>query len=65
MSERNQLEAKAAEYFPGYIVRKDLVQQVKGNAVVPTYVLEFLLAQYCAAPMRPRSLRAWNRCARS
>lgn len=49
MSERNQLEAKAAEYFPGYIVRKDLVQQVKGNAVVPTYVLEFLLAQYCAS----------------
>jgi hydroxymethylbilane synthase len=29
-------------------VRKDLVGRVRGNAVVPGYVLEFLLAQYCA-----------------
>jgi len=30
------------------VVRKDLTNLVKGNAVVPTYVLEYLLGQYCA-----------------
>jgi ATP-dependent Lon protease len=25
------------------VVRKDLVKTVKGNAIVPTYVLEYLL----------------------
>jgi len=29
-------------------VRKDLVKTVKGNAIVPSYVLEYLLGQYCA-----------------
>jgi len=29
-------------------VRKDLVKLVKGNAIVPSYVLEYLLGQYCA-----------------
>src|SRR5690606_462933 len=28
--------------------RKDLVKIVKGNAIVPSYVLEYLLGQYCA-----------------
>lgn len=46
--ELTPVEAKASNAFAGYIVRKDLVHQVKGNAVVPSYVLEFLLAQYCA-----------------
>ncbi|WP_348524080.1 BREX system Lon protease-like protein BrxL [Phaeobacter sp. J2-8] len=36
------------EHFAGYVVRKDLVKAVKGNAIVPTYVLEYLLGQYCA-----------------
>lgn len=35
-------------HFPGLVVRKDLVKTVKGNAIVPTYVLEYLLGQYCA-----------------
>jgi ATP-dependent Lon protease len=30
------------------VVRKDLVKAVKGNAIVPSYVLEYLLGQYCA-----------------
>jgi ATP-dependent Lon protease len=34
--------------FPGKVVRKDLTALVKGNAVVPTFVLEYLLGQYCA-----------------
>ncbi|MBY6414297.1 BREX system Lon protease-like protein BrxL [Rhodococcus sp. BP-252] len=42
------LDLKANAEFPGMIVRKDLVGRVRGNAVVPGYVLEFLLAQYCA-----------------
>lgn len=42
------LDAKANEAFPGFVVRKDLPARVRGNAVVPGYVLEFLLAQYCA-----------------
>ena len=42
------LDNKANAEFPGLVVRKDLVGRVRGNAVVPGYVLEFLLAQYCA-----------------
>jgi len=42
------LDDKINELFPGFVVRKDLVKAVKGNAIVPSYVLEFLLGQYCA-----------------
>lgn len=42
------LDDKINERFPGLVVRKDLVKAVKGNAIVPSYVLEFLLGQYCA-----------------
>lgn len=42
------LDEKINEHFAGYVVRKDLVKTVKGNAIVPTYVLEYLLGQYCA-----------------
>lgn len=44
----SQLDDKINEYFAGLVVRKDLVKTVKGNAIVPTYVLEYLLGQYCA-----------------
>ena len=43
------LNALVNETFPGLVVRKDLVKLVKGNAVVPSYVLEYLLGQYCAS----------------
>ncbi|MGW5750590.1 BREX system Lon protease-like protein BrxL [Nocardia rhamnosiphila] len=43
------LDAKANAVFPGLVVRKDLPGRVRGNAVVPGYVLEFLLAQFCAS----------------
>ncbi|MBO6248793.1 MAG: BREX system Lon protease-like protein BrxL [Bacteroidales bacterium] len=36
------------ESFIGKVVRKDLAFLVKGNLPVPTYVLEYLLGQYCA-----------------
>lgn len=35
--------------FTGKVVRKDLAFQVKGGLPVPTYVLEYLLGQYCAS----------------
>ena len=44
----NGLNDKVNKYFPGLVVRKDLVKTVKGNAIVPSYVLEYLLGQYCA-----------------
>lgn len=42
------LDDKINEHFEGLVVRKDLVKTVKGNAIVPSYVLEYLLGQYCA-----------------
>lgn len=42
------LNTKICDIFPGLVVRKDLVKAVKGNAIVPSYVLEYLLGQYCA-----------------
>lgn len=44
----SSLDDKINAHFAGYVVRKDLVKAVKGNAIVPTYVLEYLLGQYCA-----------------
>ena len=44
----NELDQKICDVFPGLVVRKDLVKTVKGNAIVPSYVLEYLLGQYCA-----------------
>ncbi len=37
------------QYFAGKVVRKDLTKIIKGNAIVPSYVLEYLLGQYCAS----------------
>ena len=42
------LDPKILEHFPGLVVRKDLTTELKQNAVVPTYVLEYLLGQHCA-----------------
>ena len=44
----NTLDEKICDIFAGLVVRKDLVKTVKGNAIVPSYVLEYLLGQYCA-----------------
>ena len=44
----SRLDEKINEHFAGQVVRKDLVKAVKGNAIVPSYVLEYLLGQYCA-----------------
>ena len=44
----SDLDTKVCDVFAGLVVRKDLVKTVKGNAIVPSYVLEYLLGQYCA-----------------
>ena len=42
------LDKKINQHFAGLVVRKDLTKTVKGNAIVPSYVLEYLLGQHCA-----------------
>jgi ATP-dependent Lon protease len=42
------LDQKINHHFAGLVVRKDLTKTVKGNAIVPSYVLEYLLGQHCA-----------------
>ena len=48
MSDLDELDQLAANVFEGYLVRKDLAQQFRGQYPVPTYVGEFLLGRYCA-----------------
>ncbi|MFE4827934.1 BREX system Lon protease-like protein BrxL [Streptomyces sp. NPDC056672] len=45
----SKLDQKINQLFSGAVVRKDLVKAVKGNAIVPSYVLEYLLGQYAAS----------------
>ena len=51
---QGDLDFKINLLFPGVVVRKDLVKAVKGNAIVPTYVLEYLLGQYAASNVNGR-----------
>lgn len=44
-----ELQEKIMNAFIGKVVRKDLAFLVKGGLPVPTYVLEYLLGQYCAS----------------
>ena len=44
----NELSSKLNKVFSGRVVRKDLVQRAKKGTNAPTFVLEFLLARYCA-----------------
>jgi len=43
------LDQKLHQIFPGKVVRKDLLHQIKGGENVPSYVLEYLLGKYCAS----------------
>ena len=47
--ELDGLDQKAADFFEGYIVRKDLVRTFARQFPVPTYVVEFMLGRYCAS----------------
>jgi ATP-dependent Lon protease len=43
------LDRKLNDAFSGRVVRKDLLHRIKKGTNVPTFVLEFLLARYCAS----------------
>src|SRR3954447_19963641 len=45
----DDLDRKLNEIFAGKVVRKDLLHRIKNGTNVPTFVLEFLLARYCAS----------------
>lgn len=45
----NALDIKLNEAFPGKVVRKDLLHEIKRAVNVPSFVLEYLLSRYCAS----------------
>ena len=45
----DNLDIKLNETYAGRVVRKDLLHQIKKGTNVPSFVLEFLLAKYCAS----------------
>jgi ATP-dependent Lon protease len=45
----DELDKKLNESFDGKVLRKDLLHRIKKGTNVPTFVLEFLLAKYCAS----------------
>jgi ATP-dependent Lon protease len=45
----DSLDAKLNTAFDGKVVRKDLLHRIKKGTNVPTFVLEFLMARYCAS----------------
>ena len=45
----DDLDRKLSAAFDGKVVRKDLLHRIKKGTNVPTFVLEFLLARYCAS----------------
>ena len=55
--ERDALDAGLLEVFSGKVVRKDLLHRIKKGTNVPTFVLEFLLARYCASD-EPEEIQA-------
>ncbi len=49
MSPLDELDQKLNATFDGKVLRKDLLHRIKKGTNVPTFVLEFLLAKYCAS----------------
>jgi ATP-dependent Lon protease len=47
--ELDSLDRKLLAAFAGKVVRKDLLQLIKGGENVPSYVLEYLLGRYCSS----------------
>ena len=45
----NELDKKLTSIFDGKVLRKDLLHRIKKGTNVPTFVLEFLLARFCAS----------------
>ena len=49
MNTMNELDRKLIDAFDGKVLRKDLLHRIKKGTNVPTFVLEFLLARFCAS----------------
>ena len=49
MSGQDELDRQMLAAFDGKVVRKDLLHRIKKGTNVPTFVLEFLLARFCAS----------------
>lgn len=45
----DELDKRLNAAFDGKVLRKDLLHRIKKGTNVPTFVLEFLLAKYCAS----------------
>ncbi|RRJ96046.1 BREX system Lon protease-like protein BrxL [Opitutaceae bacterium TAV4] len=44
----DDIDQRLSRTFPGCVVRKDLLHRIKKGTNVPSFVLEFLLAKFCA-----------------
>ncbi|MBR2514416.1 MAG: BREX system Lon protease-like protein BrxL [Halomonas sp.] len=55
--EQDKLDQQLTSFFDGKVVRKDLLHRIKKGTNVPTFVLEFLLARYCASD-EPEEIQA-------
>lgn len=55
--EQDELDQQLTSLFDGKVVRKDLLHRIKKGTNVPTFVLEFLLARYCASD-EPEEIKA-------
>lgn len=53
----DEFDQRLVRVFPGCVVRKDLLHQIKKGTNVPSFVLEFLLAKFCATD-DPEEIRA-------
>ena len=49
MNDMDELDRQLTSKFDGKVVRKDLLHRIKKGTNVPTFVLEFLLARFCAS----------------
>ena len=49
MNDMDKLDQQLTSIFDGKVVRKDLLHRIKKGTNVPTFVLEFLLARFCAS----------------
>ncbi|WP_419307805.1 BREX system Lon protease-like protein BrxL [Chromohalobacter israelensis] len=55
--DQDELDQQLTSLFDGKVVRKDLLHRIKKGTNVPTFVLEFLLARYCASD-EPEEIQA-------
>ena len=44
----DEIDNKLITLFPGRVVKKDLVKDLKVGFTIPVFVLEYLLGKYCS-----------------